>query len=194
MLKLAQASRGLLCLLYFVVQLSAQLTSAQTLVEKTYLLRWESTSHGTDLDLVRNCILVYPDGRYRLEHSVVHDSGRPDDQVYLDKLPEDKVKELLAILDDPKLAQMESPKGKGGIIDDIDSLFLHIPREHGLQEIGFWTTKERKAYQADLKPLQTWLKEVQKRKVPWARAEKTNNCDPPDVTYGVKEKVTLHPE
>ncbi len=168
----------------------------QTLASKTYLMRAENTTADSSSDVLHTCILVYADGKYRVEHSLQGDTGKPDDKVYLDTLPDEMMKDLLAILADAKFQAVPAVKGGRGVVQDVDSLFVMVPREHNLQSFGFWTTKERKPYQVELKPLQVWMKEVMKRKVPQAKKEAANNCDPPEVIYRTveSEKTTLHPE
>jgi hypothetical protein len=53
-----------------------------------------------------------------------------------------------------------------------------------MQNIAFNNAEERKPFEKDLKPLQNFLKNLQKRKVPVAKAEKSNNCEPPAAMYG----------
>ena len=104
--------------------------------------------------------------------------------------------ELKQVLADQGLQSVPRPAPKRGVIQDVDSLFALIPRQNDLQSIGFWTTKDRKPFQANLKPLQAWWKGVMKQKVPLAKKEPVNNCDPPEVVYrtGKDGQVTFHPE
>lgn len=169
----------------------------QNLVKQTYLIRVENTTADAVSDVVHNCFLVYPDGKYRMEHSVQHDTGKPDDQVYLGDLPDDLMQELKKVLADPSLLTVPRPVHDRGVIQDVDSLFAMIPRQSALQSIGFWTTKDRKPYQANLKPLQAWMKDVMKHKVPQAKKEPANNCEPPEVIYRTVSKdpdITFHPD
>jgi hypothetical protein len=130
-------------------------------------------------------MLVYPDGRYRLEKSFQNTSDRSIyGKVYLDTLPEPKINELQANLDDDKLQKINTgPLRSGGIIRDMDPFIVSIPREHEVQNIAFMNDTERRPFDKELKPLQAWLKETQKRKVPVDKNEKTNNCAAPRVMY-----------
>ena len=168
----------------------------QTLVQQTYVIRMENDLADAESDVVHTCLLVYPDGKYRVERSIQHDTGRPDDQVYLGLLSGELMAELKQVLADQGLQSVPRPAPKRGVIQDVDSLFALIPRQNDLQSIGFWTTKDRKPYQANLKPLQAWWKGVMKQKVPLAKKEPVNNCDPPEVVYrtGKDGQVTFHPE
>jgi len=147
-------------------------------------MRAETTAFDPYFGMTHTCIVVFPDGHYRLERSFQNSSStRPDDKVYVDVLPEASVKQLQAILDDEKFEQIQTDKPRGGIVQEMDTLSVSIPREHRLQNMSFVNAAERKPYERQLKPLFTWMKDTQKRKVQVAKKEIANNCEVPMVMY-----------
>jgi len=167
----------------FLLLLAVSLFS-QTLVERPFLVRAETTTFDPYSGMTHVCVLVYPDGKYRLEKSYQDLNGnKPGDHVYIDNLPPDSLKQLQSALDDSKLAAIKTADPKGGIVQNMDTLMVSVPREHQLQNISFMNAAERRPYEKDLKPLMTWMKDVQKRKVQPAKNEATNNCAAPQVLY-----------
>jgi hypothetical protein len=157
---------------------------SQTLADKTFLVRAETSVIMNGAGLSHTCVLVFPDGKYRLEKSFQREQNTaPDSKVFLDTLPETSLKQLQSVLDDPKLAAIKTPEPPSSSVQDLDALGIIVPREHGLQNVNFMTAKERKPYKNDLEPFQNWMKDVDKRKVPQAKQEKANNCVAPQVGY-----------
>jgi hypothetical protein len=162
----------------------SSLSVAQTLMERTFVMRAETTVMDVYTGMSHTCILVMPDGHYRLEKSFQgNQGGGTDERVYLDSLPDASLKQLQAILDDSKFQQIRTEKPKGGIVQDMDTLMVTVPREHNLQSMAFLNAAERKPYEKSLKPFQNWMKDVQKRKGPAAKNEKGDNCSAPQVLY-----------
>lgn len=166
-----------------LIVLLATLTSGQTLVDRLYEMRVDTTTFDPYTGMTHVCVLVYPDGRYRLEKQFQGTMGSVDEKVYLDTLPEPSMKALQAVLDDKALQAIHTARPKGGIVQNMDTLTVTVPREHELQQMDFMNATDRKPYQKDLKPLQEWLKALQKRKVPVAKQERPSNCEAPMVMY-----------
>jgi hypothetical protein len=171
--------------LVFLVILAAQCVIAQDLSQRTFLVRAETTTVDPYSGMMHVCVLVYPDGKYRLEKSFQSNQGAggSDVRVYMDTLPDASLKQLQSALDDEGLQQITTPDPRGGIIQDMDVLGIAVPREHKLQNLNFETAKERKPYEKSLKPFLNWMKDVQKRKTPVAKQEKSDNCRAPQVLY-----------
>ena len=156
----------------------------QTIVQRTFLLRAETTTADPYSGLSHVCVLVYPDGKYRLEKSAQSLGDRaPEVRVYLDQLPDASLKQMQAALDDPAFQDIETPERHGGIIQDMDILSVTVPRVNALQNLSFETASQRKPYEKTLKPLINWMKDVEKRKVPVAKGEPSDNCRAPMVMY-----------
>jgi hypothetical protein len=167
-----------------IVTLAATCSTAQTLVERSYVLRAETTTFEQYSGMERTCVLIYPDGRYRMEKTFQGlQGGDPETKVYLDTLPDADMKALQLVLDDGKFQEIKTPQAHGGIIKDMDTLYVTIPREHLMQNMSFNNAADRKPFEKALKPFQNSLKNIEKRKVPVAKSEKSNNCEPPRVIY-----------
>ncbi|MBZ5706656.1 MAG: hypothetical protein LAN63_15000 [Acidobacteriia bacterium] len=159
---------------------ATSLAASQTIVDRTYVMRAETTTVDPYSGMSHMCVLIYPDGHYRLEKSFQsNNGGSPDERVYLDTLPEASMKQLQATLDDEKFQAVKTAEPKGGIVQDMDTLSVSVPREHLLQNISFMNARERKPFEKELKSFQEWLKALQKRKVPVAKNESANNCAAP---------------
>lgn len=163
---------------------SGSLSHAQTLVERLYILRADTTTMDPYSGMTHICVLLYPDGQYRMERSFQGTGGgAPDTKVYLDTLPDPDLKAILAAVDNENFQQIKTNPPRGGIVQDMDTLDIGVPRQHSMQNINFVNAAERKPFEKDLKPFLTSLKNLEKRKVPVAKGEKSTNCEPPRVMY-----------
>lgn len=154
--------------------------------------------------LTRACVLVYPGGKYRLERSFQNLEGaKPSMKIYLDQLSYSPLTQLQSVLDDPSFQAIKTtgtmaatgPSTGGhmdwpmrlmtgsGISDDTDVLRVIVPREEQLQDIKFENAKQREPYQKALAPLLDWMKDIEKRKVPIAKEEASDDCRPPQIFY-----------
>jgi hypothetical protein len=161
---------------------------AQTLVERAFVMRAETTTVDPYSGMTHICVLVYPDGKYRMERNfrgMTGSSSNTDEKVFLDTLPEADLKALGAVLDDGKFLAIKTGElSQDKMGRDMDALLVSVPREHEVQNIAFNNAAERKPFEKDLKPFLSFLKNLEKRKAAVAKAEKTNNCEPPKVMYG----------
>ena len=170
-------------------------SSAQTLVEKLYLMRADTTTVDPYSGMTRTCVAVLPDGRYRMERSFQsNNGGNPETRVFVDKLSPDELKSLEATLDNEDLQKIKTQPSHGGIIKDMDMLSLSVPREHTMQNIEFETVAQRKPYEKSLKPFLNSLKTIEKRKVPASKTETPNNCEVPRVMYKTTYKAGEQPQ
>jgi hypothetical protein len=179
-----------------VFLLASTIGSAQTLIEPTYLLRAETIVFDPYRGMSDVCVLVLPDGHYRLEKSYQSGAGSGTTWVYSGTLPEENMRQLQAVLRDSKFQAintgpmeitMHAYKTDGGFVtgtmESMDALSVSIPREHAVQNFAFKDAEERKPHERDLKPFQKWLKDLQKRKVDADKKENRTNCPAPHVVY-----------
>ena len=158
--------------------------SAQTLVEKLYVMRSDTTTVDPYTGMTRICVVVFTDGHYRMERTFQSiQGGAPEAKVFMDTLPSGDLKNLEAALDNEDLQRVKTAPIRGGIIQNMDMLSLTVPREHALQDIQFQTAAERKPFEKALKPFLNSLKSIEKRKVAVAKSESPNNCGVPMVRY-----------
>jgi hypothetical protein len=163
---------------------SSLLSSAQTLVQKLYLFRAETTTVDPYTGMTHTCVLLYPDGHYRLEKSFQgNGGGNPEIKIYVDALSETDLKAWQAVLDDGNFEDIKTAPPHGGIIRDMDTLSISVPREHAMQNINFNNAADRKPFDKALKPFLNSMKGIEKRKVAATKAEKSNNCEAPRVFY-----------
>jgi len=156
----------------------------QTLVQRSFVVRMATTSADPFAGLHNDCILVYPDGKYRLERSS-QSFGDPsqDARIYLGRLSDASMKQLQAVLEDPSFQEIRTSEPQGGIVRDLDMLLINVPREHAIQNIFFQTANQRRPYEKTLKPLMDWMKDVEKQRIPLAKGERSDNCRAPQVLY-----------
>jgi len=172
------------CFVAAIVALLLGQASAQTLVEKLYLMRSDTTTVEPYYGMTRICVVVFPDGHYRMERTYQSaQGGTPETRVFLDVLPPADLKNLQTALDNDDLQRIKTASPRGGIIQDMDMLSVSIPREHTLQNIDFQTAAQRKPFEKALKPFLGSLKALEKRKFPAAKNETPNNCETPRVMY-----------
>jgi len=158
---------------------------AQELVKRPYLLKIDTSSFDNFSGATNVCLLVWEDGRYRMEKTRQDPSGgRPDTQVFLDTLPEASLKQLQAVLEDVQFqAIKKGHEESSAIVRDLQTMQAVIPRAHEIQTFFFVNAEDRRPYEKALKPFMSWLKDVQKRKVKAAKDEKPNRCAAPMVQY-----------
>jgi hypothetical protein len=181
--------------IFFLLTVSLGHASAQTLVEKLYVMRSDTTTVDPYSGMTRTCVAVLPDGRYRMERSFQNSSGGdPSTKVFVDKLSPEELKALEAILENDELQKIKTEPTHGGIIKDMDMLSLSVPREHTMQNIEFTTAAQRKPYEKALKPFLNSLKAIEKRKVQPSKTETPNSCEVPRVMYKTTYKATDQPQ
>jgi hypothetical protein len=170
--------------------LAAGAALGQTMVDRTFLMRAETTTVDKLTGTTHVCVLVYPDGKYHLEKGFQsNESSTMETHVYLDQLPEASLKQLETTLDDSDFQGINAPTPQGSVPPDLDQLAVAVPREHAIQSLRFDTASQRKPYERGVKPLLDWIKDVQKRKTPVAKDEHSNNCEAPQVMYRI---ITPH--
>ncbi len=157
----------------------------QDLVKREYLVKVDTSSFDPYSGATNICLLVWDDGRYRLEKTQQGASGgKPEVKVFLDSLSENSMKQLQNILNDSQFAAVKRQHDEAAaIVQDLEPLQVVIPREHGLQQFYFVNAEDRKPFEKTLKPFMNWMKDVQKRKVMVAKGEKPNRCATPMVQY-----------
>lgn len=166
--------------------------SAQTLVDKLYVVRSDTTTVDPYTGMTRICVVVFTDGHYRMERTFQSiQGGTPEAKIFMDTLPSADLKNLEAALDNEDLQRIKTAPAQGGIIQNMDMLSLTIPREHALQNIQFETAAERKPYEKTLKPFLSSLKSIEKRKVAVAKTEAPNNCGVPMVRYRTEVRQAI---
>jgi hypothetical protein len=85
---------------------------AQTPSEPQFLVRIEYIKSDLPLSVSTTCIAVFPDGRFHLEELSDWRDSKP--QIYEDSLPDQDLKSLLMIIDDPELRNLKGiDKGRG---------------------------------------------------------------------------------
>ncbi len=167
--------------------LTVTASSAQTLVERLFIVRVDTITWDSFSGMTSICVVLYPDGRFRLERRFVgvrdYDPGT---KVYLNTLPDADFKAFLSAVDDPQFQEIKTSPPSGGIFKNVnmDTLHIVIPREHSMQDIMFLTASEQKPFEKSLRPFLNSLKNLEKRKVSVAKNEKPNNCESPQVMYG----------
>jgi hypothetical protein len=97
------------CVLFSLLMLCLGLAAAQTLVEKLYLMRADTTTVDSYTGMTRTCVAVFPDGRYRMERTFQSNSGgSPDTKIFTSTLSAEELKQLQAALDDEDLQKIKT--------------------------------------------------------------------------------------
>jgi hypothetical protein len=104
-------------------------------------------------------------------------------KVYIDTLPDSDMKSIQSVLDDAKFQEIKTAHPRGGIVNDMDTLDVSMPREHTLQNFSFVNAAERKPFDKALKPFFNSPKAIENRKVRVANSETGNHCKAPRVMY-----------
>jgi hypothetical protein len=164
------------------------MAQGQELVKQEYLVKVETMAFSTFSGATNVCLLVWKDGRYRMERTRQdRGGGKPEIRVLLDTLPEASLKQLQVILEDGQFKAIKKRREEGSaIVQNLETMQVVVPREHEIQEFFFVNAEDRRPYEKSLKPFMNWLKEVQKRKVTAANEEKPNRCAAPMVQYRYK--------
>jgi hypothetical protein len=163
------------------VLLAVMFAFPQYLSERTYLVRAETAL--ADNGWIHFCVLVYPDGKYRLEREKVNSNNKRKYNIYSGQLSEGSIKQLLATIDNPDFQALQTPWKHGGLVRNADVLRVTVPRLQQLQFISFETAHQRHPYEKTLKPFVNWMKQVEKEKGRELEGETANDCAAPLVFY-----------
>jgi len=159
-----------------------------------YLLTW-SKNHFGGRGGERSCIIVYADGRYRLEKSNQRFQESMTTRAFEATLGSAQVAELQKILDSSELANLRHDFDQARPASEVEITRLVIPRATTIQRLSFGSYfnvlgNSRKVggisnlqYGVDqdrnlIRPLQQWLEEtIESNKLPVTNAQATN-CVP----------------
>ena len=160
-------------LLFLFVSMSAQTTGG-----RIFILRAEIMTDDPHSTLMDTCVLVYPDGRYRMEKSydVIAGIDPRKTKVYLGTLPDSDLRDLESVLNDEKFEQIKTVRRQLDLSGTVDALLVTVPRAHSVQVLMFNNSFERKPFDKDLKAFSNALENIVKRKVAVAKTEKGNDC------------------
>jgi|GEM_PF-6144564 len=151
---------------------------AQTTGERIFIMRAEIITDDPHSTLMDTCVLVYPDGRYRMEKSYDMISGMDPrkTKVYLGTLPDSELRDLESVLNDEKFEQIKAARRQLDFRGTVNALLVTVPRGHSVQVLMFNNSFERKPFDKDLKAFSNALENIVKRKVAVAKTEKGNDC------------------
>jgi hypothetical protein len=160
----------------------------QTLAGRPYVVRAETiTDNPPYSTLMNTCVLVYPDGQYRMEKSydVIIGIDPKKTKVYLGTLSDGDLKNLELVLKDDKFVQIKTSLTPFKLSGRMDVLLVTVPRERSVQSLVFRDRFERKPFDKDLKAFSDALENIEKRKLAVAKTEKSNHCGMPLVRDGM---------
>lgn len=151
---------------------------AQTAGERIFIMRAEIITDDPHSTLMDTCVLVYPDGRYRMEKSydMITGTDPRKTKVYLGTLPDSDLRDLESVLNDEKFEQIKTARRQLDYSGTVNALLVAVPREHSVQVLMFKNSLERKPFDKDLKAFSNALENIVKRKVAVAKMEKGNDC------------------
>jgi hypothetical protein len=152
---------------------------AQTTVERPFVMRAEIITDDPRSTLEDTCVLVYSDGRYRMEKSFDMIAGMDPrkTKVYLGTLPDNELQDLESVLHDEKFVQIKTTRQRLEISGTVDALVVTVPREDSAQLLVFKNSFERKPFEKDLKAFLNAFENIVNRKVAVAKTEKGNDCE-----------------
>jgi hypothetical protein len=104
--------------------------------DMAYLLTWSRRSFHAGLT-EQSCIIVYTDGRYRMEKSNQHYPGSPTTRAFEAKLSSAQVVDLQSILRSPELANLHHDFDQTRPASEIEITSLVIPRATTIQRLSF---------------------------------------------------------
>ena len=154
------------------------------------------TDHYRGGKVERNCVVVYPDGRYRREKSNQEYGAKLRLQAFEGSLNSTQVAELRTLLDAAELKNMKHETYSKAAVQEADSTLLAVPRQSTVQRLRFahyFQVRGKRdkpggysgmQYGLDpdehvLNPVREWLKNnVDKQKVAPLPDSSPTNCDP----------------
>ena len=128
------------------------------------------------------CVLVGSDGSLRIEKLYRQEESKPDAKVFEGRLTEAEGEQLRKLLVSPEFSSVKSkpPAGDRHLRTGLD--MLNVSAQPGVdapkQSFVFMDQQERRAFQEALKPFETWLKELLKRKLPQSKSAFADGCSP----------------
>ena len=112
--------RAAVCFILIIILAMSIAALGQAPSEPQFLLRLKYVKSDLPLRVSTTCIAVFSDGRFHLEQRADWPESKP--QIYEDFLPDDDLKSLRTIIDDPELRDL-----KGIVTGDV----VVRQREHG---------------------------------------------------------------
>jgi hypothetical protein len=162
--------RPLLALVWLLFPLSAANAQQVLLMQRT----WANNPSNESSD----CVQVDSDGSYHFEHTPMS-LGQPGTrQIHAGKLSDEEMKQLQAMLNEPALQSLTTPKpGPGSMMGgaSFDLLWVIIGRNNLHQTLNFNSGGENSKYTSGtrlpsvyqtpaIKPLLDWYRQISKRK------------------------------
>jgi hypothetical protein len=163
--------------------------------DRGYFLTWGADSFHRGL-VERSCIIVYTDGRYRIEKSTQRYLEAMSTRAYEDTLTRTQTADLQTILASPDLATLKHGFEQTRPASDLEITRFVIPRETAIQRLSFGSDfnvigSPRQAggmsnlqYGVDqernvIRPLQKWLeKTIESSKALMQTDTRATNCTP----------------
>jgi hypothetical protein len=112
--------RAGLCFILIIILAMSFAALAQAPSQSQFLVRLKYVKSDLPLGVSTTCIAVFPDGRFHLEQRADWPESKP--QIYEDSLPDNDLRSLRTIIDDPELRNLKG-------IDTGNMVFRQ--REHG---------------------------------------------------------------
>jgi hypothetical protein len=156
-------------------------------VPQSYLLLVKVIRGGTDATLEHSCILVKPEGSFRMERSFQRLGGKPNFKIYEGQFSDAEISQLKAILEDNRLAGVHNtPQSEMMVLNDTDLLSVSIYRVNHYQKFAYLANSSQKPFREIIKPFNIWLKEFRDRKLPEVKSATPNGCYTPEMTKQIE--------
>ncbi len=139
------------------------------------------TFSGVGVAPTSDCLLINANGSFHREHEVMGEVIWTD--VYEGTLSEADMKALIAAIDNDEFKAIKLPEVTLNAMRRMkeESLIINILRPGGGQSLNFPSPETRKAHENTLKPLLSWWKSLEKRKMKKIKGAEPTGCMPGTV-------------
>lgn len=125
----------------------------------------------------KDCLLVSPDGHFRLERSGAMYGSPGKSKVYLGQLTPDQRSQLQSLLNATEMKQLVTPPlPEPSIVRDIDLFAIQIPRERQVQVLQVLRDDQHSKIPHSLQELEKWFEYLVKQKLSQDKSALPNNC------------------
>jgi hypothetical protein len=125
----------------------------------------------------KSCLIVSPDGRFRMESSDPIYGSNTKPKVYSSSLTPEALQALQALLESNQLKELQTPEAPTPAPSrDLDMFVAEIARGDHVQEVSGFKDDRHSKTDASVQNLENWMIGIGKQKLPLDKTTTSNTC------------------
>ncbi len=123
------------------------------------------------------CLLVFDNHHFHAEKANIKNQQATDRKVFEGQLSDKDWSALVAIIDSQKFRDLKVPQSVPPLVmQDTHPYTISIARDKNFQNMEFLDSKSMKPYEAEVKPLLRWWKEMRTERVESRTSDPDSRC------------------